>query len=83
MVLHMALHKYFKKAPSALRNPNGPLSDCMPSRAISSANREVSSLVCQDTAKIATHGKYTSYSAEKLIVAKRAAEFGVTSTLRF
>ena len=60
------------------------LTVCHPEQLISSANREVSSLVSQDTAKIATRGKYTSYSAEeKLIVAKRAAEFGVTSTLRF
>ena len=40
---------YFKKAPSALPNPNGSLSGRMPSEAISSANRKLSGLVQQDT----------------------------------
>ena len=45
----MTLCRYFDKAPSALPNPNAPLSNHTPSEAISSANREVSGLVHQDT----------------------------------
>ena len=43
----MALLKYFKKV-TVLPNPEGPLSDCMPSAAISSANNEVKDLVIQE-----------------------------------
>ena len=85
----MALYNYFEKAPGALPNPNGPLTDRKPSEAISSANREVSGLVFQDnTVQISktktTRGPYTSFSAdEKARIAKRPAEFGVTNTLRY
>ena len=42
---------YLEKAPSTSRlpNPNGPLSDRMPSEAISAANHEVSSLALQES----------------------------------
>ena len=82
----MALYKYFQKAPSALPNPNGPLLDRMPSEVISSANREVLGFVLLDSTVQSsktktTRGPYTSFSTdEKVRIAKRAAEFGVTNT---
>ena len=75
------------KAPSALPNPNGPLSNHMQSETISSTNREVSGLVHQDTGQNrksvkTTRGPYATFTAdEKAVIAKRAAEFGVTNTL--
>ena len=41
----MALLKYLKKKTTVLPNSDGPLSECMPSAAISSANNEVKDLV--------------------------------------
>ena len=66
----MVLHKYFKKAPSALPNPNSALSDHMPPEAISSANRETSGLVRQDTGQNSktintTRGRHASFSKTK------------------
>ena len=86
----MALLKYFKKA-TVLPNPEGPLSDRMPSAAISAANKEVKELVVSECDASGSNlptrkpqGQYLSYmDEEKVRVAKRAAEFGVTSTLRY
>ena len=47
----MALYEYLKKVPSALPNPNDSLFGRLPSEAISSANRELSELVHQNTVK--------------------------------
>ena len=44
----MVLLKYFNKA-TVLPNPEGPLSDSMPSAAISSANKEVKDLVVRES----------------------------------
>ena len=41
----MALLKYFRKKVTVLPNPDGSLSEYMPSTAISSANKEVKDLV--------------------------------------
>ena len=41
----MALLKYLRKKATFLPNPDGPLSDRIPSAAISSANNEVKDLV--------------------------------------
>ncbi len=72
----MALLKYFKKS-SLLPNPNGPLSERMPSSSIVSANKEVENLLDGD--KKPTRGQYTKCSdEEKAKVAKRASEMGVT-----
>ena len=62
----MALYKYFKKVPSALPNPNGPLSGRMPSEAISSANHEMLALVHRDTGQFSktintTWGQYAKF----------------------
>lgn len=84
----MVLLKYFKKS-TVLPNPNGPLSDRMPSSAIISANKEVESLLTQgqdgssSAQSTRKRGRYHSYTEEeKARIAKRAAEFGVASTIR-
>ena len=76
----MALLKYFKKS-SSLPNPNGPLSQRMPSSSIASANKEVQDVLdradeCHSGSK---RGQYARYmDEEKAKVAKRASEMGVT-----
>ena len=75
----MALYKYFKKAPSVLPNPKGSLSGCMTSKAISSANCEMSGLVHQDTGQNSktintTRGQYTSFSTTKSISSSIASQ---------
>ena len=83
------LYKYFQKAPSALPNQNGPLSDCMPSEPISSSNHDVSGLILQDrtiqSSRTKTiQGLYTNFSTDdKVWIAKRAAEFSIRNTLRY
>ena len=83
----MALFKYFKK--SALPNPDGPLSNHIPSTSIIAANKEVQP-VLDSQASESNHnssrkrGHYANYTdAEKTKVGKRAAEMGVTSTIRY
>ena len=89
----MALLKYFNKT-TVLPNPDGPLSDRMPSAAISSANKEVKDLVVRESDMPNSQltngpvkrprGQYLSYTEEeKAQVALKAAEFGVTNTLRY
>ena len=41
----MALLKYFRKKATIMPNPDGPLSECMPSATIFSVNNEVKDLV--------------------------------------
>ena len=87
----MALYKYFEKAPSTsgLPNPNSPLLDRMPSEVILAANCEVLGLALQestvqDSKTKTTWGPYASFSTDgKVRIAKRAAEFGATNTLRY
>ena len=80
----MALLKYFKKT-SLLPNPNGPLSERMPSSSITSANKEVQSELNSDGETLGSkRGHYARYSdEERTQVAKRASEMGVTNSLRF
>ena len=85
----MALLKYFQKV-SVLPNPDGPLSDHVPSAAIASANKEVGDLVVREsdvpdaTGSRKKRGQYLSYTEkEKARIAKRASEFGVTNALRY
>lgn len=86
MCVKMALLKYFKKS-SLLPNPEGPLSDQVPSKAILSANKEVEKLVVSEDSPVLPTGKqgqYLSYTdEEKAKITKRAAEFGVINTLNF
>ena len=78
----IALLKYFKKE-SVLPNPEGPLSDRLPSSSIAFANKEVKPLL-EAKSKSKKRAQYDSYSAEeKAKVAKRASEMGVSRTLRF
>ena len=79
----MALLKYLKKKVTVLPKPDGPLSECMPSAAISSANNEVKDLVDATPCDSRKQGPYQNYTdKEKARIGKRAAEFGVTNTLR-
>ncbi len=81
----MALYKYFKKN-SVLPNPDGPLSTRVPPSAIAEANKQVQPLIENDSAskKSGKRGQYLVYTdEEKCKIGKRAAEMGVTSTLRF
>ena len=80
----MALFKYFKKC-TVLPNPEGPLSSRMPPAVIVLANKELEQLAIGTTMgceKKRDH--YLSYTdEEKAKIAKRAAEFGVTNTIRY
>ena len=73
----MAL-KYLRKA-TVLPNPDGPLSDRMPSAAISSANNELKDLVNATPSDSRKRGPYHNYTDEdRALIGKRATEFGVT-----
>ena len=60
----MALLKYLRKKATILPNPDGPLSDCMPSAAISSANNEVKDLVNATPSDSRKRGPYHNYTDE-------------------
>lgn len=88
----MALYKYFKREPSVLPDPNGCLSKVIPSSSISEANKEVKPLLdttqsvepCMSAPVKLTRGHYHVFNEEeKAMIAKRAAEFGVTNTIRY
>jgi len=75
----MALFKYLQRSP--LPNPNGPLSDHVPPSTIAAANKEVKPLLEKTPRE--ERGKYYVYTEEeKFLVGKRAAEMGVTNTIR-
>ena len=79
----MALLKYLRKKATVLPNPDGPLSDRMPSVAISSANNEMKDLVNATPSDSRKRGPYHNYTDEdRALIGKRAAEFGVTNTVR-
>ena len=69
-----------------LPDPDGPLSSHVPLSAISSANKEVKCVLKDkepDASRSKKRGQYASYTEEeKAKIAKRAAEMGVTSTIR-
>ena len=61
----MALLKYLKKS-SLLPNPDGPLSEQMPTSSIASANKEVESLLNSDNELCGSKtGQYIKYSDEE------------------
>ena len=73
----MALLKYFQKV-TVLPNPDGPLSDHVPSPVIVSANKEVRDLVVQEsdvpdtTGSRRKRGQYLTYTdKESARIAKR------------
>ena len=77
----MALLKYLKKSDS-VPNPEGPLSSRVPASTIAASNKEVRSLLAKNKSE-RKHGRYSVYTEqEKAKIAKRAAEMGVTSTIR-
>lgn len=85
----MALLKFFKpvKKKPDLPDPDGPLSSAVPSSAISSANTKVlEALTNIEENKKRTRGPYLGLaitSAQKYEIGKRAAEYGVTNTIRY
>ncbi len=91
----MALYKYFKKAVNEepepmsemsemLPSPDGPLSVHVPSSTIVQANKEVKPLLQLEPSRTSRRGHYYAFSeTEKAEISKRAAEFGVTSTVRY
>ena len=88
-VVKMAMYKYFKKVnedstSEMLPSPDGPLSVHVPSSSIAQANKEVKPLLQPSTTKdTKRRGHYYVFTeTEKAEIAKRAAEFGVTSTVR-
>ena len=75
-------YEYFKKA-SVLPNANGPLSTSVPPSTIVYVNKEVRPLLDGQPSDSNGRGKYLVYTEEeKLKVAKRASEMGVTNTIR-
>ena len=60
----MALLKYLKKA-TVLPNPDGPLSEQMPSAAISSVNKEVKGLVDTTPSGSRKQGPCQNYTDEE------------------
>ena len=88
-VLIMSILKYCKPT-SSLPNPNGPLSEKISSKAIELANAEVEKIshLSKEQVSEKTRGprpnKYLILSpAQRFEVGKRAAEHGVTSSLRY
>ena len=79
---NMVLLNYFKKS-SFLPNPNGPLSEQMPSSSIALANRDVQNLLNDENfrSKRCQYAKYSEYERAKVV--KRASEMGVTNLIRF
>ncbi len=77
----MALLKYFKRKETSLPNPNGSLSDTVPSTSISMVNRKVKPLL-EEAGTPVKRGTYQHLTGEeKAKIAKRASEMGVTSSI--
>ena len=92
----MALLQYFKlkKQKDSLPDPNGPLSQKIPSSGIASANACVRKLLVLDSSSnegegssagsSTSRGPYTVLTpAQKFEIGKRAAEMGTTATIRY
>ena len=82
----MSLLKYFQ-TKSSLPKPDGPLSKAVPSSSIVAANKEVKEVLEKpeekDTLTPSKRGTYESFTPEeKARIGKRAAEHGVTATVR-
>ena len=80
----MALYRYFKREETSLPNPNDSLSKVVPSTSISIVNREVKTLIEKaGTPDSKKRGNYQIFTwEEKAMIAKRAAEMGVTAHKR-
>ena len=87
----MTLYCYFERDDSVLPKPQGTLSTVVPASTIAAANKVVKKVLDSDTgprekgAACSSHrGAYEHFTPkEKARIGKRAAEHGVTATLRF
>ena len=86
----MSILQYFKKqektsSPSGdnLLDPTGPLSEKIPSKAIVTVNQKVAEVLEKQGGKSVRGHYHTLTPAQKLIVGKRAAEYGTTAAIRF
>ena len=81
----ISVESQYDKKPSmndCLPQESGPLSRSVPSNAIASANKAV--LKSMENAKQTRKGKYGKYSSkEKADMGRRAAEFGITATMKY
>ena len=91
IVRNFTMWKYLKRIsaenkPSTkdcLPQESGPLSRSIPSSAIASANKAVLKSM-ESAMKQEGRGKYGKYSSkERAEVGRRAAEFGITSTIKY
>jgi len=64
-----------------LPNPNGPLSKLVPSSSVIATNEEVKDAISQSTKAREPYVQFTT--EEKARMGKRAAEFGIASTIRY
>ena len=83
----MSILQYFKKqekssslSKDSFPDPTGPLSEKIPSKAISIANQKVMKLLEKPSARGPYH---TLTPAQRLTVGKRAAEQGTTAAIRY
>ena len=83
----MSILRYMRplKQKSDLPNPMGPLSEKVPSSAISAANKNVTkALNDAQERKKRTRGPYLSLTpAQKYEIEKRAAKHGITASIRY
>ena len=80
----MNILKYFRpiKQTPDLPDPNGPLSENMPSSAVSSANAKVTDVFEKQTSSI--RGPYLTLTpTQKYQIGKRTAEYGTTAAIRY
>ena len=84
----MSLYDYFTRPGSVLWKPDSSLSTVVPASAIVAANEEVKKVIStnaseEDSACSSRHGAYEHFTPkEKARIGKRAAEHGVTATVR-
>ena len=87
----MSILKYFKRtdsksrlSESVLPDPTGPLSSSISSGAIASANERVANVIdISAGSKKGSRGPYQILtSAQKLLVARRASEYGTTAAIK-
>ena len=88
----MSILKYFKRvdsksrsSASVLPDPTGPLSSSISPTAIASANEQVANVIDATVdGKIGSRGSYQILMwAQKLLVARRAVEYGTTAAMKF
>ena len=79
----MSLLKYFQPS-STLPKPEGRLSTVVPSSSIAAANKEVKQVLDKTDKPESKRGAYEHFTPEeKAQIGKRAAEYGVTASLRY